>query len=379
MERLRVTLVAPPWQSLAHPALSVAALKSAADEHDVGIYYGYLRFAEWVLVATEGRLTPDSIDDVSHLGFDVLAGEWVFSSVLYGVGHNADAVVPRLAEAGLDSDQILELHALAPVWTEQAAAEIAETEPDVVALTTTFMGLMPALAIADRVRALRPQTRIMLGGAACDGPMGAAVHRNFDMVDFVVRGEGELPFRQLLGHLAGSSERPPGQIAGLCWRDQDGRSICNAEPHALTQPSSFGVPDHSGYFAHLATSPLAARISPVLLLESSRGCWWGQKQHCTFCGLNDLTIGYRARTGEDALGVILTAVENTQTLDIAFTDNIIDRGYYTTLLPSLAEADLDLKLFYEIKANITVEQAHALRAAGVLAVQPGIDRCIATR
>src|SRR6185295_14313660 len=42
-------------------------------------------------------------------------------------------------------------------------------------------------------------------------------------------------------------------------------------------------------------------IKPVLLFETSRGCWWGEKAHCTFCGLNGQTMNYRAMSPQKAL------------------------------------------------------------------------------
>jgi len=35
-------------------------------------------------------------------------------------------------------------------------------------------------------------------------------------------------------------------------------------------------------------------VEPLLLFETSRGCWWGERSHCTFCGLNGLDLAYRA-------------------------------------------------------------------------------------
>ena len=43
------------------------------------------------------------------------------------------------------------------------------------------------------------------------------------------------------------------------------------------------------------------------------------------------------------------------------------------MLPLLAEADLGLELFWEVKANLTARQVRQLRDAGVAYVQPGIE------
>jgi ribosomal peptide maturation radical SAM protein 1 len=54
-------------------------------------------------------------------------------------------------------------------------------------------------------------------------------------------------------------------------------------------------------------------------------------------------------------------------------DNIIDHRYFRTMLPELARRGLGLRLFFEVKANMKREHVEALRAAGVMRVQPGIE------
>ena len=51
----------------------------------------------------------------------------------------------------------------------------------------------------------------------------------------------------------------------------------------------------------LKASTLSNLIEPALLAESSRGCWWGEKFHCTFCGLNGAGMKYRSKSPERVL------------------------------------------------------------------------------
>ncbi|NRQ36515.1 hypothetical protein HII36_32480 [Nonomuraea sp. NN258] len=67
-------------------------------------------------------------------------------------------------------------------------------DPDVVGFTSTLMQNVAGLALARRLKRLRPGLRAVFGGANCDGPMGEALHRNHRFLDFVVRGEGEQVF-----------------------------------------------------------------------------------------------------------------------------------------------------------------------------------------
>ena len=61
------------------------------------------------------------------------------------------------------------------------------------------------------------------------------------------------------------------------------------------------VPDYSDYFRDLDASGVSADVLPVLLFETARGCWWGAKSHCTFCGLNGGAMAFRAKSQSRAL------------------------------------------------------------------------------
>jgi len=136
---------------------------------------------------------------------------------------------------------------------------------------------------------------------------------------------------------------------------------------------SLPYPEFGDYFQRLAHSPLSTQIDPLLLFESARGCWWGAKTQCTFCGLNGGSIVFRSKS---ALRVIeeLRYLRRTHGVRRACaTDNILDFRYFRSMLPLLKEAEIDLELEYELKTNLSRPQVELLRAAGVRAAQLGIE------
>ncbi len=50
----------------------------------------------------------------------------------------------------------------------------------------------------------------------------------------------------------------------------------------------------------LAAQPLALERN-MMPYKTSRGCWWGQKHHCTFCGINGGGMGFRDKSPDLAL------------------------------------------------------------------------------
>ncbi len=100
---------------------------------------------------------------------------------------------------------------------------------------------------------------------------------------------------------------------------------------------SLPTPSFDDYFATLAASPLRSRVRPGLPLETSRGCWWGAVHQCTFCGLNGTSLGYRAKSPGRVLAELDDLAGRYQLSDFEAVDNILDMGYYKSLLPALAQ------------------------------------------
>jgi radical SAM superfamily enzyme YgiQ (UPF0313 family) len=109
------------------------------------------------------------------------------------------------------------------------------------------------------------------------------------------------------------------------------------------------------------------------LIESSRGCWWGQKHQCTFCGLNAHGLDYRAKSGERVVGEVVELACKHRTLRVDAVDNVIDSRSRDQMCSLLSATGYDFDLFYEVKTNLTRADIRALRAAGVRSVQPGVE------
>src|SRR5512142_331306 len=288
-----------PWLALDTPSLAVGILRrrtlDACPSVSVGEYHGGLRWAE-CLLAADGALTPDAYMRIADRGLAHGLGDWVFAGALH------DDPAWRLPELRAyarqwecDHGLAERMRQLAHGFVVDAAREILDTDPDVVGFTTTFMQTVPSLAVARELKRRRPDVRTVFGGASCDGPMGHALHRNHRFVDAVVRGEGELARPALLEHVAAGTA--PRDVPGLCWWDGE-RSVANPEPTGGVPPDLVPVPDYDDWFADLAASPVAEYLSPYLFVEGSRGCWWGEKHQCTFCGLNGSSIAFRSKPAE---------------------------------------------------------------------------------
>lgn len=374
--RRRWHLACMPWQSLGMPSLAIALVHAIAvaaqPDIEVTEHFGNIRFAEWLEKESGGRILPRHYQDVADNGIGLGLGDWVFAGYIYGDPRWREAEMLQFtAERGAKIGMVLEMRALAGQFIETMAAEITAAGAEVVGFTTSFMQNLPSLALAKRIKELSPSTLIIFGGANCDGPMGHALHRNHRYVDYVVRGEAELVLPELIKRIIEGNADATG-IDGLCWW-RDGESVANPHHAPVVPPDLIPSPDYDPWFAKFNGSLVHDYVAPVLVVEGSRGCWWGAKQHCTFCGLNGATIEYRSRPAERLLSEIKRLVARHRVLDIVTSDNIMPVAYYKELLPQLAALPWDPRLHFELKANVSEEQVALLAAAGVSQAQFGIE------
>lgn len=373
MSALTISLATMPWQAVDMPSLPLGLLKVVCREagrQPPVLYHGNVRWAEFLLDRTDGQITPADYNHVAEYGIFHGLGDFVFSGVLYGDQFGRAALADYVRSRDLDLGRTLDMRAYAEEFVEIAAAEILATDPDLVGFTTTFMQNMPSLAVAARIKQQAPSVLTVFGGGNCDGPMGAALHRNYSFVDYVVRGEGEVAFPALLNAI--EREEPPEDVPGVCWW-RDGASIANPDQREPLPPGRIPTPDYDDWFELIENSSVEGHIEPKLVLESARGCWWGEVHHCTFCGLNGSLMQFRSKPPARVLREVTELVARHRTLDIAMVDNIMDNRYFTEVLPDIAALDWDLRIHYELKANLTTAQIEALRAARIAHVQPGIE------
>jgi ribosomal peptide maturation radical SAM protein 1 len=213
-----------------------------------------------------------------------------------------------------------------------------------------------------------------MGGANCEATMGVETVRQFPFVDAVVSGEADHVFADLAEQVIRGAPAAaiPGVITQEFVRGVAGLGPAPTAP-AVTDLDALPYPDYSDYFEQFERSRFGKTWQPNVFVETSRGCWWGERMHCTFCGLNGATMAFRSKSAPRALDELTHLATAHPGCDIQVVDNILDLKYFKTLLPALAERNLNVSLFYETKSNLKKDQVRLLRDSGVRTIQPGIE------
>lgn len=375
-----VALVSMPWGSVRKPALAIPILKRCAQRagFTTQVYPLTIRMAEMV-----------GIDTYEQLSDRTLYPEWFFSQYLFGLldsdcgMKNGWDELRQRPDATRFSEGVLKcvgdieplLRKIAEDYVPRFIDECVSTIPwgdfGAVGFSSTFAQNFASATLAMRIKDRYPNVRILFGGANVDGEMGVEFLKAFPWVDCVVHGEGEVAFPNLLDALARGSKQ---KVAGVSTRTGPASIDRGDTDHpAFVDLNESPVPDYSDYISALRGSSLKGNVALHLSFESSRGCWWGEKHHCTFCGLNLSGMAHRQKDVRRVFNEILEITATTKSLNLCATDNILPLDYLQQLMPMLAEADLDLNLFYETKANLNRSQIAGLARAGVRRIQPGIE------
>jgi ribosomal peptide maturation radical SAM protein 1 len=310
-----------------------------------------------------------------------LIGEWLFSSILFR-DNPKHAQYPQMfkpvfeataREAACSIGYIEEIaHSIAPQFLTWAMTAYDWSEYAVVGFTSTFDQNVASLTMAKLIKDLYPDVRIVFGGANFDGEMGLEHFRAFPWIDYVVVGEGEEVFPSLVKHILTGQEAtvPPGVA-----HRKNGQ--IHFEPHSklFTEFPKMGPPDYDDYFEQLKELETqgSTGLNRILLYEGSRGCWWGEKHHCTFCGLNAQAMQFRAKSPEQVSQELDYLSSRYETTRFRMVDNIIDMKYIDGLFGKFAQAHFDLDVFMETKSNLTKRQIQTLAQGGVKCMQPGIE------
>lgn len=312
-----------------------------------------------------------------------MTGEWLFSVAAFGSSNlqpdnNYFSDFPtelELAEsAGVDQKRLSELrHKILPEFIDECFSTINWSDFDVVGFSSTFQQNTASLALAKKIKIAFPHIKTIVGGANMEGEMGPEYARSFPFLDYVVSGEADSSFPRLLEAIS-EEDNKISLIPGVT--DQRNSKLFPAmQPVPFNDLDSSPVPDFDEYYARYNRLALNknARYFHAIPVESSRGCWWGEKHHCTFCGLNGNTMKFRKKSVEKLLDELNQQTTKYGITMFQSTDNILDMGYIDSLFSKIEDNRHDYTFFYEVKSNLTRSQLGKLRRGGVRWIQPGIE------
>lgn len=142
--------------------------------------------------------------------------------------------------------------------------------PDLVGLSCYVWNFWELIQIATWLKAHLPFTVILLGGPEIGSPtLAGRILSEISQVSFLILGEGEIPFRQLLRYLLLGQGHLKG-ISGLAFRSPQGEEFCGPPGEGVQDLDELPSPILEGKFS---------TQSECILWETYRGC----PNRCRYC------------------------------------------------------------------------------------------------
>jgi len=247
----------------------------------------------------------------------------------------------------------------------QLKEKIRQSAPDVVGITAMTFTLLDVLHTVKIVKEVSAESSVVIGGPHAH--LYPEETLNLPGIDYVILGEGELAFAQLMNALG----RPEAlrKIKGLVFRENgnivnNGPSEIIQDLDALPFPARHLVP-------YKRYSSVLAKRTPITTMFTSRGCPY----RCAFCDRPHLGKRFRARSPKNVVdemeACVALGIYEFLLYDDTFT---VDKQRVLAICEEIQRRNLSIG--WDIRARVdtvTPDMLKALRSAGCERIHYGVE------
>lgn len=371
----KIALISMPCLSVVFPSFQLGLLKATLEREGIATqtFSMYLYFAAHI-----GWELNETLSEVRRC----MAGEWIWSKAAFGDFADDQAYLRDFkgnlddicTVSGVTLDDIVALREDKVFSFIDFCVERIDWERfDLIGFSVVFQQMVSSLALSRALKARYPHIPIIFGGATFEDDIADGILRGCPWIDYLHCGDADTTFPQMIRRLR-AGESMAG-LPGLMWRRGEEIQYHGRAPN-LADLNQTPIPDFDEYFYARQESGYARYSEakePMLPIETARGCWWGMKAHCTFCGLNRAGMDFRAKDVDQVLEMLETLASRYGVLHFDAIDNIMATEYIDVLFGKLAESHADIKVHYEVRPYLSRQQLRHMSRGGLFSVQPGIE------
>jgi len=374
----KIALINMPFANLSMPSIALTQLKAVVENQfkgkvSVDVHYLNHDFANYLGLRFYGLML--SSEESQNAGL----GDWFFRQTAFpNLPDNAEAYLSRYFPFRTDEmtrlkSGILEKRRGLDQFFERMISKYALDQPDVVGFTSMFMQNVASFSLAKKIKERNPKVTTLMGGANCESPMGQVIVKHVEQIDYVFSGPGLKSFPDFVEHCLAREKWKCGSIKGVFTKKN---CTFATEREAIGEELSIDVQidlDYQPFMRVFEKNFPRSEIKPILLFETSRGCWWGERAHCTFCGLNGTSMAYRSMRPDLALKQFDSLFNFAPRVSrLEAVDNILPKNYISEVFPFVKTPE-SVSMFYEVKADLSESDIKVLAKARVKSIQPGIE------
>jgi radical SAM superfamily enzyme YgiQ (UPF0313 family) len=251
---------------------------------------------------------------------------------------------------------------------EQLEHRIREFEFDVVGITTMTFTLIDVIETLRLAKKINPRCKVVLGGPHVNLFPEETIQ--LEGVDFLVIGEGEIIFSDLLDHM--DEPQKLKHIKGLVFKDANGKVTHTGTPETIPEEVLDSFPFPARHLTpYKKYSSLLAKRTPVTTAFTSRGCPF----NCYFCDRPHLGKHFRAHSPERVVAEFENCIELGIREFLVYDDTFTIRKQRVKEICKLViEKKLDIG--FDIRARVDTmdeEMIRLLKKAGCRGIHYGIE------
>ena len=360
---MKVALLVMPFAPLDFPNLQIGLLKSwlKSNDFEADDYYLNLELASKIGFPKYEKISRNS---------RLLLGDWIFNTSTGKVENSEDYLditIDKLTNFYSNSiskieikENLLEIKNICNNWLSDRALSFPSEKYDLIGLSSSYSPISSSLLFAEKIKQKKVKPKIILGGSCLSNDYVNEIYKKVPWIDTFVVGEGEEALLKV-AKLIKNNKKIPKKIQNKKKQDLN-----------LLPP-----PNYDTYYSLLESNEfieLKQKKAGRIVIETSRGCWWGEKNRCKFCGLvGNEDIKFREKSCNNIINDLSYLSERYNRFDFISTDPIIGPNVVNKLFPYLADRKLSYDFFFELKPKATTEYFDRLKKASVTSIQPGIE------
>lgn len=378
-----IHLINMPFSDIMYPNLALEQIKAQLHQASLEASTFYLNF-----------------DLAKSIGFtkyhkiclsNVQIGEWLFAGQAFEKQpaypdiedffelHNSETIRGKEKETAVIHLRKIRNNVI-PLFLENCLRKLEALTPiSVVGFSCSFFQTLSSISLGRLIKEKYPKVKIVYGGSGFHDQTGKELIEKIPWIDAVSTGEADDIIAPLFQAL--SNGLPPSGLQGVLYREANGNVQMGkpAKPVDAKTFRSLPDPDFTAYFQAVDQAGLLNdagwRSKAVIPFESSRGCWWGQKKQCAFCGLNGHGMTYRTKDADQVYKTLEKFNQKYPIKSYYAVDNILPMSAFHSLIPRLKDKFVKKRtnIYYAVKSNLNREQLRALSESGITCVGPGIE------
>jgi ribosomal peptide maturation radical SAM protein 1 len=366
---------------------------------------GLTQLASIVPKKYEGKVTTDiiyaNLDFIDYIGFknyqELEASnltEWMFRYEAFpGNNDNISEVKEALFQDAKTAireelfNYFLEKRKGIKTFLRKILFQYHLIQYDVIGFTSVTSQNVASFALAKMIKKVNAKGIIVMGGPNCDYPMGKVIIDKIEDIDYVFSGPAIISFSFFIDCLLQDNIDGTHKLDGVFSKkntifnknmnakESDKNKDYMVKPfgeyHDINMCIELNYDDFLNKFDRFSQLT-GSNCDPILLFETSRGCWKRDEMRCNFCGFSHT----RYASIEPGLAVeyinhLLRKYADRCSI-FESVDCIINKKYLKKVIPYL-EVPSEAVIIYETRVTLTKEEMNICSESGLEYLQPGIE------